>query len=74
MRNIVVLILAGGALIFSLLAYQRAEEVAEVIHRMSAEANQEAFQRNRVVVLGHQLENLIRSMSPSPRPAAPPAR
>ncbi len=74
MRNVVVLILAGAALIFSLLAYQRAEEIAEVVYRMNAEANQESIQRNRVLILAHQLENLLRSLHVPSRPAPPPAQ
>ncbi len=67
MREIVMLIMAGGALIFSALAYQRVEELSDAVYRLSAQANQEAFQRNRVVTLGQQLEKLLRPLKPSDR-------
>ena len=74
MREIVVLIMVGGALIFSVLAYQRVEELSDAVYRLSAQANQEAFQRNRVMTLGQQLEKLLRPLKPSDRKASPAAQ
>ena len=74
MHEIVVLIMAGGALIFSVLAYQRVEELSDAVYRLAAQANQEAFQRNRVVTLGQQMEKLLRPFRPSDRKASPAAQ
>ena len=74
MRDTILLLLAGAALIFSLLAYQRVEEVADVVYRLDAQANQQAFQQNRVITLGKQIEDLARSLTGSGRKAAPPSR
>ena len=72
MRDTILLLLAGAALIFSLLAYQRVEELADVVYRLDAQANQHAFQQNRVITLGNQIENLARSLTG--RKVAPPSR
>jgi hypothetical protein len=74
MRDIILLVLAGAALIFSLLAYQRGEDLADVVYRLDAQANQQAFQQNRVITLGNQLENFARSLTGSGRKVAPPSR
>ena len=74
MRDTILLVLAGAALIFSLLAYQRAEELADVVYRLDAQANQQAFQQNRVITLGKQIENLLHSLTGSGRKAVPPSR
>ncbi len=62
MRDIIFLIMIGAALVFSALAYQRGEELADVVYRLEAQANQDEVNRNRVVTLGGQLERLLRSM------------
>jgi len=62
MRDIIFLIMIGAALVFSALAYQRGEELAEVVYRLESQANQDEVNRNRVVTLGGQLERLLRSM------------
>jgi hypothetical protein len=72
MRNIVMLILSGAALIFSVLAYQRVEELSEVVARLSTDANQESVQRNRVLSLGNRLEKALRPFGGSSR-RTPPA-
>lgn len=74
MRDTILLILAGAALIFSLLSYQRVEELADVVYRLDAQANQQAFQQNRVITLGNQIEKAARSLTGSGRKAAPPSR
>jgi hypothetical protein len=74
MRDIILLILVGAALIFSLLAYQRVDELADVVYRLDAQSNQQAFQQNRVITLGKQIEDLARSLTGSGRKAAPPSR
>ena len=74
MRDIILLILTGAALIFSLLAYQRVEDLADVVYRLDAQSNQQAFQQNRVLTLGKQIEDLARSLTGSGRKAAPPSR
>ena len=74
MRDTILLLLAGAALIFSLLAYQRGEELADVVYHLDAQANQQAFQQNRVITLGNQIENLARSLTGSGRKATPPSR
>jgi hypothetical protein len=72
MRDTILLLLAGAALIFSLLAYQRVEDLADVVYRLDAQANQQTFQQNRVITLGNQIENLARSLTG--RKVAPPSR
>jgi hypothetical protein len=74
MRDTILLLLAGAALIFSLLAYQRVEDLADVVYRLDAQANQQAFQQNRVISLGNRIENLARSVTGSGRKADPPSR
>ena len=74
MRDTILLLLAGAALIFSLLAYQRVEDLADVVYRLDAQANQQAFQQNRVISLGNRIESLARSVTGSGRKAAPPSR
>jgi hypothetical protein len=74
MRDSILLILAGAALIFSVLAYQRVEELNDVVHRLDAQANQQAFQQNRVITLGKQIENLARSLTGSGKKPAPPSQ
>lgn len=59
MRDIVFLLLAGAALIFSVLAYQRGEELAGIVYRLEAQVNQDEVHRNRVVTLGQQIERLL---------------
>ncbi len=71
MRDVILLILAGGALIFSVLAYERVEELSQVIYRLDTENRQEAFQRNRVITLGQQIEHMARSLLPGRKAAAP---
>jgi hypothetical protein len=72
MRDTILLLLAGAALIFSLLAYQRVEDLADVVYRLDAQANQQTFQQNRVITLGNQIENLARSLTG--RKVTPPSR
>jgi len=72
MRNIVMLILSGAALIFSVLAYQRVEELSEVVARLNADVDQESVQRNRVLSLGRRLEKVLPSFGGSSR-RTPPA-
>ena len=62
MRDIIYLIMIGATLVISALAYQRGEELAEIVYRLEAHANQEDVTRNRLVTLGGQLERLLRSM------------
>jgi hypothetical protein len=62
MRDLIFLIMIGAALIFSALAYQRGEELADIVYRLEAQVSQDEHQRNRVVTLGGQLERLLRSM------------
>ncbi len=63
MRDLILLVLAGAALVFSVLAYQRVEEVSEVVYRLNAQVNQQEFQSNRVISLGRRLESLARSVT-----------
>ncbi len=65
MRDIIFLIMLGAALVFSALAYQRGEELAEIVYRLEVQSNRDEINRNRVVTLGGQLERLLRSMSGS---------
>jgi len=74
MRNIVMLVLSGAALIFSVLAYQRVEELSEVVARLSADANRESVQRNRVLSLGNRLEKALRSLGGSSRQTPPASK
>ena len=74
MRDTILLILAGAALIFSLLAYQRAEEITDVVYRLDAQANQQGFQQNKVMTLGRQIENMARSLTGGGRKAAAPSQ
>jgi len=62
MRDLIFLILAGAAVIFSALAYQRGEELAEIVYRLERQVSQDEVQRNRVVTLGQQLERLLKSL------------
>jgi hypothetical protein len=74
MRNIVMLVLSGAALIFSVLAYQRVEELSEVVARLSTDANRESVQRNRVLSLGNRLEKALRSLGGSSRQTPPASK
>lgn len=74
MRDTILIVLAGGALVLSALAYQRVEELSEIVYRLDAKSNQEDFQRNRVITLGRQLEDLMRSFTGTGRKTAPPAQ
>ena len=65
MRDLIFLIMLGAALIFSALAYQRGEELADIVYRLEQQASQDEIQRNRVVTLGQQLERLIRGATGS---------
>ena len=62
MRDIIYLIMIGAALVFGALAYQRGEELAEIVYRLEVQSNQDEINRNRVVTLGQQLERLLRSV------------
>ena len=74
MRNIVTLILAGAALVYAVLAYQRVEELSEVVYRREAQSSQEQIQRNRVLTLGQQLEKFMRTLSGSGQKPAPASK
>ena len=74
MRDTILLILVGAALIFSVLAYQRAEELSDIVNRLDAQTNQQAFQQNRVITLGRQIEGLARPLTGSGQKPAPPSR
>lgn len=69
MRDLIFLIMLGAALIFSVLSYQRGEELAEIVYRLEAQVNQDEIHRNRVVTLGQQLERLIRGAAGSDKKA-----
>jgi hypothetical protein len=58
MRETVTLLIAGAALIYAILAYQKAEEISEMVSRLDTQVAKEAQERNRVLSLGQKLENL----------------
>jgi hypothetical protein len=62
MRDILLLLLAGGALIFSVLSYQRVEELSEIIARLDTETSRQTIDQNRVLSLGRRLEQVMRSV------------
>jgi hypothetical protein len=73
MRETVTLLIAGAALIYAILAYQKADELAETVSRLDAQANRESVERNKVLSLGQKIENLARSTIPGVGRKAPPA-
>jgi hypothetical protein len=68
--HFVTLILAGLALILSVLAYQRVEDVSDSVARLSAEANQESIQRGKVLTMSSRIEKMMRSLAGSSKKGA----
>jgi hypothetical protein len=66
------LILAGLALIVSVLTYQRVEELSDSVARLSAEANQESVQRSKVLTTSSRLEKMMRSLAGAGRKTSTP--
>jgi outer membrane murein-binding lipoprotein Lpp len=58
MRETVTLLIAGAALVYAILAYQKADEISEIVSRLDSQVAKEAQERNRVLTLGQKLENL----------------
>ncbi len=74
MRDILLFLLAAAALFVSILAYQRTDELYQLVARLNTETGRESIERNRVLTLGARLEQIMRSVAGSGKKTAPPAQ
>jgi hypothetical protein len=70
MRDFLLFFLAAAALVVSALAYQRTDELYELVARLNAESGKDVIERNKVLTLGNRLEQMLRGVSGGKKPRA----
>ncbi len=68
--RVLTLLMAGAALLLSVLTYMRTEEVADRVYSIQQAQDSDTQYRNRVLSLGQQLERLIGRQAEAPKPKA----
>lgn len=68
--RVLTLLMAGAALLLSVLTYMRTEEVADRVYSVQQAQDSDTQYRNRVLSLGQQLERLIGRQAEAPKPKA----